>query len=166
MNVYISGLVEQYKRSGLIVDTNLLLLWFMGLFNPAHISRFKRTQTFTEDDYVLLTDLLKQFKKILTTPHILTEVSNLSAQLGESLQYRYFDTFAANLEQLEEVYIPVINISKTPEFRRFGITDTGIFFLAKGRYLVLTDDFRLSQYLRYQGIDVINFNHIRFSDLL
>ena len=35
--------------------------------------------------------------------------------------------------------------------------------LVKGQYLVLTDDFRLSNYLGKQGIDVLNFNHLRFA---
>ena len=33
--------------------------------------------------------------------------------------------------------------------------------LVQGQYLVLTDDFRLSQYLPKIQVDAINFNHIR-----
>jgi hypothetical protein len=33
--------------------------------------------------------------------------------------------------------------------------------LVKNRYLLLTDDFRLSQYFASAGGDAINFNHIR-----
>jgi hypothetical protein len=33
--------------------------------------------------------------------------------------------------------------------------------LAKGNYLVMTDDFRLAGYLQKEAVDVINFNHIR-----
>ena len=47
----------------------------------------------------------------------------------------------------------------TRKYRSSG--DTGILRLARGKYLVLTDDFRLSQYLQKMEIDVLNFNHIR-----
>ena len=46
-------------------------------------------------------------------------------------------------------------------FPRFGLTDTAILLAAKGKYLVLTDDFPLAQYLQTEAIDVINFNHVR-----
>lgn len=53
------------------------------------------------------------------------------------------------------------DVAQMQEFVKFGLTDTGIIHLTKGKYLVLTDDFRLSQYLQSAGVDVVNFNHIR-----
>jgi hypothetical protein len=47
-----------------------------------------------------------------------------------------------------------------PEFVRFGLTDASIAGVARNRYLVLTDDFRLSNFLRSERQDVVNFNHI------
>jgi len=47
------------------------------------------------------------------------------------------------------------------QVNKFGLTDSGIVHLVKDQYLVLTDDLNLVRYLQNQGVDVINFNHIR-----
>ena len=47
------------------------------------------------------------------------------------------------------------------EFVRFGLTDAGVIYLTRGKYLVPTiSDW---QYLQSTGVDTINFNHIRFA---
>ena len=56
---------------------------------------------------------------------------------------------------------PVENWVMREYFPRFGLTDTAILRAARREYLVLTDDFRLAQYLGSRNIDVINFNHLR-----
>ncbi len=47
------------------------------------------------------------------------------------------------------------------QFAKFGLTDAAIAEIAAKKYLVLTDDFRLSQSLQAAGIDALNFNHVR-----
>jgi hypothetical protein len=100
-----------------------------------------------------------EFQKIVTTPNILTEVSNLIGQLTDpekSLCFNVLDT-----AKLTEVYVPSDVVTSSVQFTRFGITDCGIEQIAKGSYLVLTDDFKLSNYLSTLQIDIINFNHLR-----
>jgi uncharacterized protein YaiI (UPF0178 family) len=46
-------------------------------------------------------------------------------------------------------------------FARFGLTDAAIANAAQRPMLVLTDDLPLYQTLVHQGVDAINFNHIR-----
>ncbi len=75
-------LLARYKRKGVLVDSNLLLLLFVGLFDPARIKKFKRTGHFSEVDFRLLVNFLAYFDKAITTPHILTEVSNLAGPIG------------------------------------------------------------------------------------
>jgi rRNA-processing protein FCF1 len=144
-----------------MVDTNVLLLFFIGAFDQYLIPKFKRTKIFSVEDYEVLVRFLSPFNRITTTPHILTEVSNLSGQLGEPARSEYFKKFSSNITLLEEENVASRDVAQMREFVRFGLTDTGIIRLTRGRYLVLTDDFRLSQYLQSVGVDVINFNHIR-----
>ncbi len=150
-------LAQKYRSSGAVVDTNILLLYFVGAFDRSLILKFKRPQQFTVEDYDLLLNLLGYFDTIITTPHILTEVSNLSSQLGNG----YFAKFRQAACVLKEQYVPITDILTMPEFPKFGLTDAGIMRIAKNNYLVITDDFRLSQYLQNVGIDTLNFNHIR-----
>lgn len=161
MNATIVPLIKQYRRRGILIDTNVLLLYFVGSFARDIIPTFKRTRQFTVEDYQMLLRLIGQFRKRMTTPNILTEVSNLSGQLDESIHPAYFQKFAEHLTLLEEHYIESHKVTTHPHFTKLGLTDAGIFTVVRGKYLVLTDDFRLSQSLQKEGIACINFNHIR-----
>ncbi len=55
----------------------------------------------------------------------------------------------------------MVNAVQLDNFTKYGLTDCGIVTLAKNKYLVLTDDFKLANYLQKVGIDTINFNNIR-----
>lgn len=162
MSDLIVKLINRYRRSGLLVDTNVLLLYFIGSFDPARISRFKRTaDRFVAEDYYTLIRLLSRFDKVVTTPNILTEVSNLCGQLGGVLPDLYFAKFAERISVLDERYVASKELAARKELVRFGLTDAGILRLAKHTLLVLTDDLRLSQYMQKLAVDVVNFNHIR-----
>lgn len=160
---YISHLVSAYSRKGLLVDSNLLLLYFVGAYDPARISTFKGTSAkgFREEDFNLLIRLVGCFEKIVTTLNILTEVSNLSNQLRRDKKQTYYADFARQVEFLTEHYTESREISRLPHFAELGLTDSGIMDLAKGSFLVLTDDGPLFGYLQNTGIDAINFNHVR-----
>ena len=157
----IREMVARYVQKGILVDTNILLLYFVGSFDPNLISSFKRTLQFTVEDFDTLLLLLDPFDKFITTPNILTEVSNLSGQLGEPARTPFFQTLAEKFILMEERYIESSDAAQQEEFVKLGLTDTGILKLSKDQYLVLTDDFRLSQFLQKKDVDVINFNHVR-----
>ncbi len=154
-------LIQKHRKTGVLVDTNILLLYFLGRFSPREIPRFKRTQQFTVEDYGTLFLMLKNFEKLLTTPNVLTEVSSFSGQLADPLRTLYFKRFASEIGLLEERYVESRRVAELPEFVGLGLTDTGILSLSEGAHLVLTDDFPLSQRLQGMGTDVINFNHVR-----
>jgi hypothetical protein len=157
----VAQLISRYAARGALVDSNMMLLHFVGGFQPELIRRFKRTAQFTVEDYHLLRYVLAQFRSIITTPRVLSEVGNLSAQLGEPLRREYFAHFARGIALLDEHYVTSADAARHEGFTRFGLTDCGIADLAVRKYLVLTDDLRLAQYLGSLGVDALNFNHIR-----
>jgi hypothetical protein len=154
-------LLARYKNTGVLIDTNLLLLYFVGAYDPHRIPKFKRTMTFAVEDFYTLLGFFNYFRIVVTTPNILTEVNSLAGQLPGDLRASFNPVFAERLADLEEHYTESKNLSQLPHFGKFGLTDAGIVDLAQGRYLVLTDDFRLFGYLQKSGTDAINFNHIR-----
>lgn len=161
MKDYYDSLIIRYRQSGIVLDTNILLLYFIGIVDVNLISRFKRTKNkFSVEDYYLLSNLLRYFSKIATTPHILTEVSNLSGELRDRVKQDFFSRFAKGITLLEEHYTCSADLAKMPAFVKFGLTDAGIAHLET--HLVLTEDFALAQYLQSKKTDVMNFNHIRF----
>jgi hypothetical protein len=58
---------EARIRTGVLVDTNLLILYLVGLSNRSRIPRFKRTQIYSEGDFDLLRALLGPAKALYTT---------------------------------------------------------------------------------------------------
>jgi rRNA-processing protein FCF1 len=158
---YCSYLTIKYKNKGLLVDTNLLLVYFVGSYDIERPSTFKRTDKYTIDDYITIARLIDYFRLLLTTPHILTEVSNLSNQLPDKFKENYYQEFKKQVTVLKEIYEPSITICDCECFGRLGLTDSCISMISKGKYLVLTDDLPLSNHLRSLNIDVLNLNHIR-----
>ena len=53
----VKRLIRQYALKGIIVDTNILLLYFVGALGRKKISQFKRTNQFDADDYEILVSL-------------------------------------------------------------------------------------------------------------
>jgi rRNA-processing protein FCF1 len=162
--MFINSLIRRYQQKGILIDTNILLLFLVGSVNPERITRFNRTQQFIQEDYELLLGFIAKFHKLVTTPNILTEVNSLANQLGEperSQCFAIFAKFAQNVTLLDEHYIKSLDAVNVDKFLQFGLTDCGILTLARSNYLVLTDDLKLASYLQSVEIDVINFNNIR-----
>ncbi|HET6567359.1 MAG TPA: PIN domain-containing protein [Rhodothermales bacterium] len=157
--------ILRYRKRGLLIDSNLLLLYFVGSHDPKQLPKFKRTAAYLPEDYTLLVEFMGQFERVVTTPHILTEVSNLAGQLAEPVKSAVFANLRTGIKLLEERFHASTALSASPEFARFGLTDLAVLHEARGQLLVLTDDFRLSQYLQHANLAAINFNHLRFFDL-
>ena len=157
------SLIRKYQSKGLLVDTNLLLLFCIGEINPQYIPQCNRTRKYLSEDFDTLTQIMQCFTIVATTPNILTEVSNLAnaSNLSGDYAVKFRQIFWQLVPELSEEYQESKQLANHVEILKFGLTDAGIIASVKNRFLVLTDDFPLSQYLQSQGIDVLNFNHVR-----
>ena len=161
MNPYTERLLFKHKGGRVLLDSNLMLLWFIGLFQRALIGNLKRVDMFSPEDFDLLVRILKNFRAVVTTPNILTEVSNLSGPLKDQLRSNYFTGFAHTVELLQEEYVPSNRAAISPLFGRLGLTDAVIAIVASRPILVFTIDFELYYRLQALGVDAVNFNHER-----
>lgn len=156
--------IKKYVSKGILLDTNLLILLVVGLIGKAEISKHKTTGAYIPEDFDLLFNFLKLFKKIVVTPHVLAETSNLVDTFsGEKKSYPFLAiTDLLNKSYVFETHLPAIEISGTDGFTKYGLTDIGLIKVAKDNYLLLTDDLKMSGFAEKSGVDVINFNHIRW----
>jgi len=161
MKEYYRKVIAKYKKKGIIVDSNLLLLFFVGLIDIQLIKRFSRTIKYSDEDFGALLRILSNFEKIITSPQILTETNNLANKLVDEHKKRFYFHFSQKIQDFSEFYLPSVNLSNTQGFERFGLTDISILEVARNEFLVLTEDFRLSQFLIHNNIDVININNLR-----
>ena len=159
---HFAPLVSKYRTKGLLIDTNVLLLLLVGSVEPRLIrtSKITNNQGFTEADFELLQIFVGNFKKVVTTPHILAEVSNHAGKMPAN-QQTVFCRLASLIERIEEHAEAATSLVQSDAFARFGLTDTAIGALASKGFLVLTVDFPLAGYLEKRGVDAINFNHLR-----
>jgi hypothetical protein len=154
------SLIEKYRKKGVVLDTNLLVLLAIGTYNRSRIATFKRTRSYTDDDFELLLILLAAFERRVTTPNILTEADNLARQMPAVEHPALAATMRAIVEQFFEQYCASSEVVRSDQFARLGLADCVTASLAQD-VLVLTDDFRLSSLLASMGRDAININHIR-----
>ncbi len=150
---------ELQRGKDLLLDANLLLLFLVGRVEGSDgIKKCKRLNAYTESDYELIASLVSLSHSIITTPNILTEVSNL----GQSV--RHYENFTRELVkwscEIKEEYIETRSLhgSKLVEL---GITDAG-FLLLNSNVIILTADFPLYLNLLKLKRSVYNFSHIRF----
>ena len=156
-------LIVKYRPKGILLDTNLLLLLFVGLVNSDWVNDFGRTknQQFTEKEFFLLESIVKTFSKIVTTPHILTETSNFVFQIDGKRQQLALQIIAKSIQSFKERREESKKLVLADEFYNFGLTDAAILDLPTKRYLVLSVDAALVIALQKKGVDAINFNHLR-----
>lgn len=158
--------IRRHLRSGVLVDTNLLLVYFVGLYDTVSgytlINSFKHTKgKYTTKDFEILSALLERFSKQIITPHILAEVSNMLGQLKEPAKETCFGLLKEIVPSLEERVVSAQELCDHEAFVSLGVADTSIIKVASEPCLILTDDFRLSGYLDKTGVDTLNFRHVR-----
>ncbi|MBM4325760.1 MAG: hypothetical protein FJ118_01240 [Deltaproteobacteria bacterium] len=157
----IGDLLVQCRKRTALVDSNLLLLYFIGKYDLNYVGKFKRTKSFSLKDFAVLQQLIRSFKHTVTTLNILTEVINFAGQLGEPAREQCLAKIAEEIKLVPEEYVPSTLASQHPYFAKCGLTDAVIMHAASNKHMVVTTDFTLASLLEAQTIDVINFNHIR-----
>ena len=163
MEYDVDSLLGRYRNAGVLIDTNLLLLYFVGFYDKGLIERWSRTaDRFVAVDFDTLSILLEGFERLVVTPYILTEVSNLLGNLSDPAKTECYGLLARTIRSaMDEKHTPGVDLIDSPAFGLFGITDASILDVATGSFLVLTDDLPLYAYLQGNGVEVLNFNEIR-----
>ena len=155
------ALIRKYRHKGILVDTSLLVVYIVGTLGTRHLLNCRATKNFTRGDFNLLAGILGRFVNVVTTAHVLTEVSNLAGKLPISLHQDFRFAFRKAINRASEQSLPAKQIASDKDFINFGITDTAIRLISPGSYLVLTSDLPLFGLLGKRGVDVVNFNHLR-----
>ena len=157
-------------RHKLVLDANLLILLFVGLLDPEHIENCNRLSIksgFTKEDFSLLVKILENFDpEIIISPHVLTELSNMSKNsmgLGEKKE-AYFNLMINRLKNFHEEHITLSELLglDLEHVIKFGVSDLGVIETAKKLdAVILSRDFNMVNHARSKVPWVINFNNIR-----
>jgi hypothetical protein len=157
----LSALIDKYRSKGVLLDSNLLVLLFVGLTDIGLVTSFKRTQAFTQQEFSLLKGVVDTFYKVITTPHVLTETSNFLGQLHSGSRLTALTILSKNIQSFKERRPEAKTLVQSGAFFNFGLTDSAILDLPPKTYLVLSIDAALIIALQKKEVDAINFNHLR-----
>jgi hypothetical protein len=158
----LNHLIKKYKSKGIIIDTNLLLLLIVGQYDKNFIPQHRRLEKYEIIDFEWLINFIKHFKKIIITPHILTELSNLSFTMSEPKLSDYIKRFVFILKSFTEENLSLSNILSLDLLPELGVTDSAFIDIAKNKnYLVITDDLNAYVNMEKQKIDAINYTYVK-----
>lgn len=140
----------------LLLDSGPLLLLVVGLTDRGLIRKHKRTTHLSVDDFDQLWEVVGRYPRVLTTPAVLTEVSNHLEHHAEPERGRLFKVFAEVIGRLVEIHRPSEEVRADDAFSRLGLTDTGFLFLTDKPHVV-TSDGKLCQTLLSRGFEAVVF---------
>lgn len=107
---------------GLLIDANLLTVMIIGALGVGEVERFKRTREYVDDDVLGLDQLIQQFGWVGTTPHIMTETSNLLDWLDDRRRANALGDLASFAQSSPEIGLCSTAVVKSPVYYRLGIT--------------------------------------------
>lgn len=155
----INILAQKFRKKGILIDTNLLVLFLVGSYDETMVGS-KRTTNYVVEDYRNLQKFIIGFEKHFYTPNILTEITNLTDSINSEPNFSFFLHVKYVLNNFKEDSVSSDEIMELKSFLKFGLTDA-VNCKLSDKYLVLTDDLKLYSYLANQDLPAINFNHIR-----
>lgn len=149
-------------KGGLLIDTNLLVLFVVGTAAKEYIAKHKKLTEFTVEDYDLLVKLIARASEVLVTPNTLTETSNLAAYINEPARSKVLDVLRMVSIDSQERYVPSSAAARRSEFIRLGLADAALLeATAAEKATLLTADFNLYHAALAKGSQALNFNHLR-----
>lgn len=149
-------------KGGLLIDTNLLVLFVVGTAAKEYIAKHKKLTEFTVEDYDLLVKLIARASEVLVTPNTLTETSNLAAYINEPARSKVLDVLRMVSIDSQERYVPSSAAARRSEFIRLGLADAALLeATAAEKVTLLTADFNLYHAALAKGSQALNFNHLR-----
>lgn len=101
------SLLGRFHGKRLLLDTNLLFPYLMGCFYRVRLQVPRYGSLLSEEEFELLAQIIEHFRKVgqvVTTPHLLTEVSNLSKKGLKENRVAFLSFIGPLIRQLDEKF--------------------------------------------------------------
>ena len=172
--------VDVCRRNGIVLDTNMLLLYFVGVATEGRLKSCPRIKEYTNDDFEYLAALVKESKgdKLMVSPHSVTEVLYLMGidprkdgrEFGtDTLVERIKNLFDVTLMLLDEaeesIYTDtpsIVKENKKWNIKKFGMPDLSFKkSLLENGYAFLSSDGIYVSHLYENGICAASLDMLR-----
>lgn len=148
---------------GIVPDSNLLVLFLVGLYDTNQISQYKRSQMYSVNDYNKLVKILLSYKKIVLNQPIITEACNHLDNLNAQLSSLFYDRIKIELMKYADDSQTTNHILSRDTFVTLGFADSSLEMLSSN-YVVLTDDSPLYGQILSKSGKVIFWRQIKDID--
>ncbi|MGN6488638.1 MAG: hypothetical protein ACTHLT_12590 [Devosia sp.] len=138
-----------------------MLLLAVGLTSRSYVSRHRRLQAYTLEDFDHIVSLIDGASGVATCPNVWSETSNLVRYASAPLSERIAATLRLLIERWDETYIESTAAAARAEHTRLGVTDAVLLVMAQSGSVLLTDDLPIYLAAKRAGYAAINFNHLR-----
>ena len=147
------------SRRKVALDTNVFLLFLVGLTDRAAIARHKRLTAYDADSYDALCRLLAGYDEIVVTPGCLAETTNLldSDKGSRTRCYQILRELIESGEALNEKHVPAVKVVEEKPFMWLGFTDASYVELAREGIPVITADLKLYLQVVEKNEESVNF---------
>src|ERR1700679_2257329 len=108
----------------LILDTNLSILFVVGLTRRDYISKHKRLEAYDGTDFDIISGLIARSDGVIFTPNVLSETSNLVRYVREPVRSEVAITLGAIISKADERVIASRVAVQRREYVRLGLTDS------------------------------------------
>lgn len=149
------------SRGRVLLDAQLLVLLVVGGTSRRYIARHKRLDHYTAADFDALIGLVHPLDRLVVTPNVLSEASNLLRHIREPARTEIFGVFREFIQSTSETYVPSGAAATHPAFLRLGLADVVCLSAEVADVGLLTADNELYLAALRGGRDVLNFWHLR-----
>ena len=152
------------SRFTVLVDANILLLLVVGSTDRSRIGSMSRTKQYSADDYDIARSIVERFRSTVTTPHVLSQTSDLlrsSGAYGE-LEQALSRKLQAVFIVTQEHFVPARVLARPKEFHHIGLADASVLEAARRGCTIFTDDLPLHNVVLANGGKSLNFTELRF----
>ncbi|MEZ4723764.1 MAG: hypothetical protein R2863_03810 [Candidatus Kapaibacterium sp.] len=140
----------------IVIDTNSLIVFIIGIINNAKHLNHPRTSDFDIVDFKMLLNKIGNPKNLIVISNVWTEVDNLLNESFQKNDLRYYKTLKYLINLSTEPYIKIADIIQERTFEKIGVTDSLLLNAAiKAKVLVTFDD-DLERIANHLGIEVYN----------
>lgn len=145
------------------LDTNLLLLFLVGSSTGQVVG--KRLRAYTRDDIPVLLSCLEGQDRLITTPNVWSEVSNVwDWGVEEPRRSEVYRAMVSTIGTAVEIIRPSRDVLSDPEFPRLGLTDCVWLAVLDTETTLITDDLALCNIALSRGFRAVNFTELRDFD--
>ncbi len=144
----------------LLLETNLLLFYLVAQVDLTLLQSFKRVSNLKTSDLQPLRDLVEAFSLLVTTPHILTEVSNFIDQAPQHWRLRLIDALRSFVVDSPEYFEASRVLVNKREFAQLALADVSLLSLSHTA-VIATLDYELFQRIAVAGGQAVHLDHVR-----